>query len=249
MVDRAIFLGMTGAKSSMQEIGIISNNLANANTIGFRADYQAMQADPNQQQDGLATRVYANTERTYSDFQPGPLTYTGRDLDIALQGRGFIAVQTKEGKEAYTRAGNLEIDPKGFLVTSRGDFVVGRTGLITIPPAQSLSIDNFGSIAVQLPGQGPKDLTVLGQLKLVDVPTDTLQKGEDGLFYVVGDATAKVSDSIRLSPKTLEGSNVNTVQAMVDLIELSREFEMHVKLMKAIEDNATRSNQLLDISK
>lgn len=248
MVDRAIFLGMSGAKSSMQEIGIISNNLANANTIGFRADYEALQANP-EQQDPKATRVSANPERTYSDFQPGPLSYTGRDLDIALQGPGFIAVQTKEGEEAYTRAGNLEVDPKGFLVTSQGDFVLGRGGLISIPQAQSLSIDNFGNIAIQLPGQGEKDLTILGQLKLVDIPTNTLQKGENGLFYVSGDEVVKASDTIRLSPKTLEGSNVNTVKSMVDLIQLSREFEMHVKLMKTMEENATRSNQLLDISK
>lgn len=247
MVDRAIFLGMSGANSSMQQLNVITNNLANANTIGFRADYEAIKSDD--QQNPLAMRLYPMLDRTYSDFHPGPVSYTGRDMDVALAGSGFIAVQTKEGTEAYTRAGNLEIDPKGFLVTQRGDYVLGNPGgLVLIPKAQRLSIDASGQVSVQQPGQGPKDMTVVGRMKLVELQPEQIQKGPDGLFHLVEDGSVKPSETVRLTPKSLEGSNVNTVKSMVDLIELSREFEMHARVMKSIEDNAARSNQLLNIS-
>ena len=248
MVDRSLFLGMSGANDAMQQMSLIANNLANANTVGFRADYEVTQADA-KQSSSKETRTFPHTERSYSDFKPGPLNFTDRDLDVAIQGSGFIAVQTKDGKEAYTRAGNLELDSNGFLVTGKGDFVVGTGGLISIPKAQSMSINSFGEIAVQLMGDGLKDLVHVGKIKLVDVPIDQLQKGADGLFHAMGEAHFNESDNVLLAPKTLEGSNVDTVKTMVDLINLSRQFEMHSKIMKAMEDDASRSNQLLDISK
>lgn len=249
MIDRALFLDMAGAKDSMQSLSMIANNLANATTTGFRADYQTAQADASTMGE-KSTRISPHQERTYSDFRSGPLNYTGRDLDIAINGDGFIAVQTKEGKEAYTRAGNLEINSKGFLTTGRGDLVLGDGGVMPIPQAQRLSINKYGQIAAQLPGQGEKDLVTVGRIKLVDAPVDSLQKGVDGLFYRVGQTGALPdSDKVMLSPETLEGSNVNTMKSMVDLINLSRQFEIHTKLMKSVEDNAVRSNQLLDITK
>ncbi|MFI4918040.1 MAG: flagellar basal body rod protein FlgF [Legionellales bacterium] len=246
MVDRGIFLSMSGAKGSMQQLGIISNNLANANTIGFRADYEAIKSDQSTQK---STRSYSLPERTYSDFRSGPMSVTGRALDVAVEGPGFIAVQTKEGKEAYTRAGNLDINAQGFLVTARGDLVLGTSGILSIPKAQSLTIDRVGQVAVVGQGESNKDLAVVGQIKLVDVPVDQLQKGADGLFHIIGDGNAKESKTVRLAPETLEGSNVNTVKSMVDLIDLSRQFEMHSRLIKSLEDNTARSNQLLDITK
>lgn len=248
MVDRSIFLGMSGASDALQQMNLIANNLANANTVGFRADYEVTQASANQLT-SKSTRVYPHTERSYSDFKPGPLTYTDRDLDVAIQGRGFIAVQTKDGQEAYTRAGNLEVDPQGFLVTKKGDFVLGQGGLISIPDAARLEIDQFGEISVQMKGDPEKDIVNLGKIKLVDAPIQQLQKGSDGLFHAIGDSHFDKSKQVLLVPKTLEGSNVDTVKTMVDLINLSRQVEMHSQTMKAMENNADRSNKLLDIAK
>ena len=247
MTDRSIFVGMTGAKASMLQLNVIANNLANANTVGFRADSALIESE-NGAGSQTDTRHAAKMTRTYSDFKPGPMIPTGRDLDVAIDGKGFIAVQTKEGKEGYTRNGNLHINAEGLLVTSQGDLVLGDGGIISIPQAQKININSRGAIAVQVAGQSANDIVTVGNLKLVEAQVDKLEKGPDGLFYTVGDGEAKISQDVRLVPETLEGSNVDTVKAMVDLIDLSRTFEIHTKLMKMIEDNALRSNQTLNIS-
>lgn len=246
MTDRAIYVGMTGAKDSMYQLNLISNNLANANTIGFRADAAVIETD-HSSDNAKDTRHYSKLVKTYSDFKPGPMIATGRNLDVAIDGAGFIAVQTKEGKEAYTRNGSFEVNADGFLVTSKGDLVLGAGGAIAIPPTQQLNINRHGAIVAQLTGQTPNNIVTLESIKLVDAPLDKLQKGEDGLFHLVDGGNTPASQDIRLVPETLEGSNVDTVKAMVDLIDLSRNFEIHTRMMKMVEDNAMRSNQTLNI--
>jgi flagellar basal-body rod protein FlgF len=247
MTDRAIFLGMAGAKDSMFQLNLIANNLANANTIGFRADAAVIEADhsSSSQKD---SRSYTKLARTYSDFKPGPMISTGRNLDIAIDGAGFIAVQTKEGKEAYTRNGSLQVNADGFLVTSKGDLVLGAGGVISLPLSQHININRHGGVSAQLAGQTPSDLTTVDSIKLVNAPIEKLQKGADGLFHLAEGGSATESQDVRLVPETLEGSNVDTVKSMVDLIDVSRKFEIHTKLMKMLEDNALRSNQTLNIA-
>ena len=247
MVDTALFVGMTGAKQSMHALRIISNNLANANTLGFRADYETIKTIPTNQ-NRMQTRVYSGPDKTYSDFKPGPMIETGGDLDIAINGPGFIAVQTKEGKEAYTRAGNLQITKDGLVVTGKGDMVIGSNGVITIPPAARVSIGERGIISVQPLGQSPNELTTVGTIKLVDIPNSQLQKGADGLFYLAEGASALASNSVKITSGALEGSNVDPVRALTELIDISRHFEMHTKMMRSIEDNSGKSNQLLNIT-
>lgn len=247
MVDTALFVGMTGAKQSMHSLRVISNNLANANTLGFRADYETIKTVPTNQ-NKMQTRIYSRPDKTYSDFKQGPIIKTGGDLDIAINGQGFIAVQTKEGKEAYTRAGNLQITKDGLLVTGKGDVVLGSNGVMTIPPSNRISIGERGTISVQPRGQSPNELTTLGNIKLVDIPHNQLQKGVDGLFYLSEGASATASDAVRITSGALEGSNVDPVRALSELIDISRQFEMHTKLMKSIEDNSGKSNQLLNIT-
>ena len=247
MVDTALFVGMTGAKQSMHSLRVISNNLANANTLGFRADYETIKTVPTNQ-NKMQTRVYSQPDKTYSDFKQGPMIKTGGDLDIAINGKGFIAVQTKKGKEAYTRAGNLQITKDGLVVTGRGDVVLGSNGVITIPPSNRISIGERGNISVQPRGQSPNQLTTIGNIKLVDIPNNQLQKGVDGLFYLAEGASATASDSVRITSGALEGSNVDPVRALSELIDISRQFEMHTKLMKSIEDNSGKSNQLLNVT-
>lgn len=247
MTDRAIFLGMAGAKDAMLQLDIVANNLANANTIGFRADYATIKPK-NTQSDDQLSRQSTEQSRTYSDFKSGAHITTGRSLDVAIEDKGFIAVLGKDNQEAYTRNGNLHIDADGRLVTSKNEIVLGEGGPIFIPVSERVSIGKHGGVSALLRGTNDRELVNLDRIKLVDAPIDQLQKGADGLFRLVGDGSAKVSDSVRLIPEALEGSNVDTVKSMVDLIDLSRSFEMHSKLIRTIEDIAIRSNQLLDIT-
>jgi flagellar basal-body rod protein FlgF len=247
MTDRAIYLGMAGAKDAMFQLNIVSNNLANANTIGFRADYATIKPK-SIKEDGGESRQSTDVAGTYCDFKTGAHITTGRSLDVAIEDKGFIAVLGKDNQEAYTRNGNLHIDAEGRLVTSKNEVVLGEGGPIIIPRSERVSIGKHGAISALISGTSDKDIVNLDRIKLVEAPIDRLQKGRDGLFYIVGDGTAAVSDKVRLIPEALEGSNVDTVKSMVDLIDISRSFEMHSRLIKTIEDKAMRSNQLLDIT-
>ncbi|MGQ3892632.1 flagellar basal-body rod protein FlgF [Legionella sp. CNM-4043-24] len=247
MVDTALFVGMSGAKQSMRALQIISNNLANANTVGFRADYETIKSFPTSS-DKMQARVYSASNRTYSDFKAGPIMETGSPLDIALSGPGFIAVQTKEGKEAYTRAGNLRLSPQGLLMTQRGDMVLGSRGVISIPPATRIHIGERGMVTAQLRGQSEREQTEIGPIKLVEPALDQLHKGEDGLFYLSDEGVALASDKVRIVSGALEGSNVDPVKSLTEIIDISRQFEMHAKLMRSIEENSMKSNQLLEVS-
>lgn len=244
MVDKALFLGTSGAKSSMHQLTMITNNLANINTTGFRADYELMKTENVGGGDKQSTRVYSSADKSYSDFKHGPLLHTDRNLDVAIQKEGFIAVQTKEGKEAYTRAGDLQIS-NGFLTTQSGDLVLGTSGVVSVGQVEKIAIGDDGTISARVPGE--HDLVAVNRIKLTNPPLSDLQKGPDGLFYLSGNATSsKQDDSIRLVTGSLEGSNVNPVTTLTSLIELSRSFEMHTNLMKTVESLATKANQILE---
>jgi flagellar basal-body rod protein FlgF len=243
MTDKAIFIGMDGARSSMHQLEIITNNLANANTTGFRADYEVMKQDPINN-DPKQTRVYSKIHGTFTDFKTGPIINTGRDLDVAVSGNGFIAVQGKGGKEAYTRAGDLQI-MNGTLVTRSGDLVIGSGGVINIPPAQKLNIAADGSITIQIPGN--TEMVPVDRIKMVTPDTTQLHKGEDGLFYMTNSTPQQQDDKIRLTHGALEGSNVNTVETLTKLIDLSRHFEVHTNMMRSMQENASKANEVLQI--
>ena len=249
MVDKALFIGTSGAKDSMHELQLITNNLANSSTTGFRADYETSkpyQVDKN----GEQTRAYAVLNQAYSDFKHGPIYNTGRDLDVAISGDGFIAVQSASGAEGYTRAGNLQIKD-GFLETQTGQLILGVNGVIAIPKdADRISIGGDGSVSAQL--KGSNDIVTINRMKLTNPPTSQLQKGADGLFYMSGDdavSSLPLDEKVRLSVHALEGSNVSTVEMLTDLIDLSRKFELHTNLMKSVQDNASRANQILEVPK
>jgi flagellar basal-body rod protein FlgF len=247
MVDKALYVGTSGAKDSMHQLEIITNNLANVNTTGFRADHEVLKQVPTTGK-GPQSRVFTAMGKTYSDFKPGPIVNTGRDLDIAISGQGFIAVQTKEGKEAYTRAGDFQIK-NGLLMTQGGDVVLGDSGVVSMPgAAERIAIGTDGTVSARLKG-GHENVNV-NRIKLVNPPIDQLSKGADGLFYLQGEGAAvHVDDKIRIVNGALEGSNVNPVETLTTLIELSRNFEMHTDLMKNIESNADKANQVLSLPK
>ena len=240
-MDKALFLGTHGAKNTMQQLEIITNNLANVNTTGFRADFVAMKqfqvANSGQQ-----SRSYSILDKSYSDFKSGPIIRTERDLDVAVSGRGFIAVQSKSGKEAYTRAGDLQIK-NGFLAANSGEYVLGTGGLINVGAAEKMNLSADGTISVRMKGE--TNFIPINRIKLASPPLAQIQKGTDGLFYMNDGSSVKQDDKLRLTTGSLEGSNVNPVETLTSLIELSREFEMHTNLMKAMQDDSSKANQLL----
>ena len=246
MVDKALFIGTDSAKNAMRELQVLTNNLANINTTGFRADFEAK----NQQaitDKGQQTRVYSVSSKTYSDFDHGPIINTGRDLDVAVSGDGFLTVQSKTGKEGYTRAGDLEIR-NGVLTTHNGEAVMGISGVISFPgDAERVHIGADGTVGVKI--KGNNRIITVNRLKLTAPPVSELQKGTDGLFYKTDGSSARPSDKVKLTMGSLEGSNVNPVQALTDLIELSRQFEMHTNLIKVVEDSSTKANQILSLPK
>lgn len=247
MIDKALFIGSSGAKDSMRRLQMITNNLANVNTTGFRADLESakqMQVSDKGQQ----SRVYSSVNKSYSDFQPGPILNTARDLDVAIAKHGFIAVQSKTGGEGYTRAGDLEINAGGFLVTKDGQLVLGHGGVINLPPSEKISIGSDGTVSARF--KGTQDMVAINRIKLVNPSLADLHKGTDGLFYSSDSGgVSRPDESIRLIGGALEGSNVNPVSTLTDLIELSRQFEMHTNLMKSLQEDTAAANQLLQIAK
>lgn len=238
---------MSGAKQTLQAQASNSHNLANASTTGFREDLAQFRSMPVYGQ-GYPTRVYAMTERPGINFQTGSIQSTGRELDVAIKGEGWIAVQAKDGSEAYTRAGDLHLTAEGILETGTGLPVIGGGGPIAIPPAQKLEIGTDGTISIIPLGDKANTLAVLDQIKLVKPPLGQLEKREDGLIHLKGGGVAEASIDVSLITGSIEGSNVNAVSAMVSMIELARQFEMQVKMMKTVEQNEAASAKLMQMS-
>jgi len=246
-MDRMLYVAMSGAKQTMQAQTANSHNLANANTNGFRADLATFQSMPVYGQ-GQPSRVYAMAESAGVDTTSGAINPTGRDLDIAIKGEGWIAVQAPDGTEAYTRVGNLRISDGGILKTGSGLPVLGNGGPVALPPAEKIEIGSDGTVSIRGVGQAASTLTVLDRIKLVRIDGDSLVKGEDGLLRKRDGSTAAPDASVGIVSGALETSNVNTVDAMVKLISLARQYETQVKMMKTAEDIDTAATQLLSIS-
>src|SRR5262245_38542792 len=180
-MDRMLYVAMTGAKETLRAQGVNNHNLANVSTNGFRADLAAFQSRA-VDGTGFASRVYATASTAGWDEKSGALLSTGRDLDVAVNGKGWIAVQGPDGREAYTRAGDLQIDPTGALVTASGRAVLGDGGPVTVPPYTSIFFARDGSISVVAQGQNPDTTSTVARIKLVNPPAAQLERGEDGLF-------------------------------------------------------------------
>lgn len=247
-MDKLLYIAMSGAKENLNSLAVRSNNLANANTLGFKADFEearAMQAYG----DGLPSRVFSMAERPGQNFQQGSLQTTGRELDVAVQGDGWLTVQDKDGKEAYTRNGSLQVSPLGVLQTSTGLNVLDTTGQpITLPmPLEKIQITEDGTINARLQGAEPAAVENLQQLKLVNPVNKEMTKGEDGLFRRVDGNTEAVSANVRLASGALENSNVNVVEELTNLIKLQRQFDTQIKMMSTAEKNDESQNQLMKL--
>lgn len=243
-MDRMLYVAMTGAQQTLRAQSIVSHNLANANTTGFRqdvADFRSMPVFG----DGLPTRAYAMTERAGVDLRAGRLMTTGRDLDVAVQGGGWIAVQAPDGGEAYTRAGDLQVDSGGMLTTADGRPVLGDGGPIAIPPAEKIEIGGDGTLSIRPPGEAPANLVIVDRIRLVRPADGGLYKDDSGLMRARDGRPTAPDASVRLVAGALESSNVNPTSALVDMIEAARRFELQVKMMSVAGENASATNQIL----
>src|ERR1700722_11695592 len=172
-MDRLVYVAMSGAKESLRAQTANNYNLANSSTVGFRADLSAFQAQQVQGA-GLPSRAYATSSSTGWDASGGTVQQTGRNLDVAVQGQGWIAVQGPEGTEAYTRAGDLRVDANGQLTTAAGYPVLSDSGPVSVPPYASISVGRDGSIAIVPLGQTPQTIAICARIKLVNPPNESL---------------------------------------------------------------------------
>ncbi|MDD2740852.1 MAG: flagellar basal body rod protein FlgF [Rhodocyclaceae bacterium] len=246
-MDRLIYTAMTGAKHVFMQQAGTANNLANASTVGFKAQEHRFRAVP-VQGEGMPTRAFVVDASVADVFDEGPVIFTGRNLDVSVQGRGWLAVQLPDGSEAYTRGGGLDTDENGVLRTKAGLAVMGDGGPINIPPDNAIEIAEDGTISV-VPTFGNRNgASAIGRLKLVNPPEADLVRGADGLFRLRDGQPAPANETVKISPGSLEGSNVNVTDAMVNLISLSRQFEMQIKLLQTADQNAQRADQLLSLN-
>lgn len=249
-MDRALFLAMSGAKQNMQQMQLRANNLANVNTTGFRADMaqaRSMQAYG----EGLPSRVFSMTERPGHSFAQGSVITTGRDLDITVEGNGWISVIDNTGQEGLTRDGNLHIDETGLLTTGKGSLVLGESGApITLPvPLAKVEIGRDGTISVLPKGAPANAIEQVDRIKLTQPNNQDLFKDTNGLFRAKDpNQVFEASANVKIMTGALEGSNVSAISEMTSLIDLQRQFEMQVKLMSSAEEMDKSSDSLLRMS-
>ncbi len=243
-MDKAIYTAMSGASQTMLKQQVHANNMANVNTSGFRADYANVVAK-NVAGEGLQTRALSEVTGTWSSEQAGNIMQTGRELDVAIAGEGWMAVQDNGGEEAYTRGGSLMVNPDGLLMNNRGMPVLDDGGaVIAIPPYQSLQIGSDGTISVRGAGEAATQSVVVGKIKLStsDVP---LQKSEDGLFRSADRAPLDDNPLVKVESGALESSNVNAMEEMVTFMSLGRQFEMQLKTIETARQMAESGDRLI----
>lgn len=252
-MDRLIYTAMTGASQALEQQDVVANNLANASTTGFRAQLAAFRDAPLSFGDGSTiktgtTRTFVLSSTPGADFAPGAISQTGNPLDVAIQGPGWLSVQTADGNEAYTRAGNLHVDQNGQLVTANNLQVIGTGGPISVPPGADVTIGKDGTVSALIPGNPPTAIATIDQLKLVNPDPASLQRGDDGLFRTADGQPADADPTVTVAAGALEGSNVNAVAAMVAMITNARQFQMQTKLLQTADQNDQSANQLLQFS-
>lgn len=247
-MDKLVYIAAVAAKSAMQRQEQVSNNIANISTPGFKSQLMAFQAAPIKSDEGLPTRAYSVETTVGFDDAEGSLQSTGRDLDMAITGKGWFSVQGANNQEMYTRAGSFSVSEQGILVNQSGLTIVGEGGEINIPQTFRIEVSSTGAINgfdTENPQAAP---VVLGQLKLVNPDRTGMERRDDGYFQIKGGGIAEADESVRVANGYLENSNVNPAGAMVDMITTQREFEAHLKMIQMAEENSKSSNSLLGLN-
>ncbi len=246
-MDRMIYTAMTGAKHILEQQATNSHNLANATSTGFRVQVDSFRAVP-VVGPGLPTRTMVVDSTVAADFTPGAIQTTGRTLDIAVEGKGWLAVSRPDGSEAYTRNGAFELNENGMLQTATGMMVMGDGGPISIPPDASITIAKDGTISSVSKADTNAAVNIIGRLKLVNPPESSLVRGGDGLFQLQNGQPAEADANVSIVSGALESSNVNVIDAMVNMISLARQFDTQMKLMQNAENNASKASQIFNLS-
>ena len=246
-MDKFLYTAMTGAKHTFLQQAGVAHNLANVSTNGYKAmEHRFRAVQVQQSESALPTRSFVVDASVANVFDEGPLQFTGNPLDIAVDGKGWIAVRDSAGQEAYTRNGALMIDSDGILRTQSGNAVLGDGGDdIVIPPENAIEIGADGSITATPTTGNLNQANVVGRIKLVNPDESLLTRGEDG-FFRGGDGV--LDENVKISSGVLEQSNVNVSDAIVNLISLSRQFELQIKMMQTADANAQRADQLLSLT-
>jgi flagellar basal-body rod protein FlgF len=247
-VDRLLYIAMNGARSMFERQAQISHNLANVSTAGFRAETTAFRALP-VLGPGQSTRAFVTETTTGTDFSLGPMRETGRLFDVAVDGKGFIAVRGADGREAYTRDGALEVGRGGLLETRNGLPVLTDAGAtLAIPPESIVTIGRDGTVSV-VPTMGtPNTATIVGRIKLVNPPEKNVERGADGLFRNRDGKPARSDAGVGITSGMLEGSNVNAVEAITSIISTARQYDTQIRLMQAADQNSRGLSQLLNLN-
>ena len=249
-MDRLLYTAMTGASGTMNRQAAVAHNLANVSTTGYRAEehrLRAVQVQTHNQPPALPTRAFVVDASTHTNYDVGPVMQTNRQLDVVVQGSGWIAVTAPDGTEAYTRDGNLQLSVNGVLQTRNGLNVAGDGGPIAVPPDQQVEIGRDGTVSI-VPITGLRTSSPVGRIKLVNPAEADLERRPDGMFRLKSGQPAPINDNVRLSTGVLEGSNVNASEQMISMISLARQFEMQVKMMTNAETNDRAATQLLSVN-
>ena len=246
-MDRSLYIAMTGATQTMRAQEAVSHNLANASTTGFKGELSAFKSVP-VLGPGAATRINAVAQGIGVDTTQGQLSSTGRPLDVAVNGNGWIAVQAPDGSEGYTRAGALQLTADGNLTDAAGHPVIGNGGPINLPASTQISVGEDGTISTVPLGEGPSTIAALDRIRLVNPDAAQLVQGADGLMHLQGGGNATPDATVQMTSGALEGSNVNPSAELVKMIALSRQYDMQIKAIKGAEDNAQAAGKLLSLN-
>ena len=245
-MDNLIYVALSGIQQAEKLQTVVSHNLANVSTIGFRGELPVFDS-AEILGDGLETR--ANTLEVSQDWddRTGSVMQTGEPLDVAIRGEGWFAVQDAEGNEGYTRAGNFHLTPTGLLETHTGHLVLGNGGPISLPEFQEIYVGNDGQISIVPIGQEPNTLVEVDRLKLVNPTKSELERSADGLFRSVTGIPLLADSSVRIASGALESSNINVSEMLVRMIELSRHFETQVRALRAAEENDAAAASVMQL--
>ena len=246
-MDKYLYVAMTGASQNALAQKAHANNLANISTNGFQRDLEQARSMP-VFGDSFPARAFALTERPATDFSPGALVETGRDLDVAVSGDGWLAVQAPDGSEAYVRTASMNVDALGILRAGNGMPIMGNGGPIAVPPQQQIEVGEDGTISIRAQGEGPRVMAQVDRIKLVQPDLKTMSKGLDGLIHTNDGQPAPADANVRVTSGFLEASNVNAVDEMTSVLALSKQFELHIKMMNTAKEDDQAMTRVLAMS-
>ena len=246
-MDKYLYVAMTGASQNALAQKAHANNLANISTNGFQRDLEQARSMP-VFGDSFPARAFALSERPATDFTPGALVQTGRDLDVAVSGDGWLAVQAPDGSEAYVRTASMNVDALGILRAGNGMPIMGNAGPIAVPPQQQIEVGEDGTISVRAMGEGPRVMAEVDRIKLVQPDLKNMTKGQDGLIHTVNGQPARADANVRVTSGFLEASNVNAVEEMTSVLALSKQFELHIKMMNTAKEDDQAMTRVLAMS-